>query len=135
MNDVLKDIVSATRARLREKKLNATELRRAASERPARSRFAETLRNHSSPRIIAEIKAASPSAGIIRGDLDPAAIAASYASGGAAAISVVTEPEFFGGSLEWIRAAATASKLPVLRKDFVVEAAQIYESAVAGADA
>ena len=135
MNDVLKDIVSATRTRLREKKLNPTELRRAASERPGRSRFAETLRNHSSPRIIAEIKAASPSAGIIRAELDPAAIAASYASGGAAAISVVTEPEFFAGSLDWIRVASAASKLPVLRKDFVVEAAQIYESAVAGADA
>ncbi|MFA4857712.1 MAG: indole-3-glycerol phosphate synthase TrpC [Candidatus Margulisiibacteriota bacterium] len=84
---------------------------------------------------IAEIKKASPSKGILRADLDPASFAKLYEAGGADAISVVTEREFFKGNLEYIRRVKSASKLPVLRKDFIISEAQIYESRIAGADA
>ena len=85
--------------------------------------------------VIAEIKRASPSKGALRPGLDPADLARSYERGGAAALSVLTEEEFFRGSLEDLRAARGAVSLPVLRKDFVIDEWQIYESALAGADA
>ena len=87
------------------------------------------------PRLIAEIKAASPSAGPIAPDPDVEAIARDYALGGAAAMSVVTEPEFFRGSRAWIARAKQASGLPVVMKDFVVDASQIVRGIAAGADA
>lgn len=85
--------------------------------------------------IIAEIKAASPSAGTIVENPDVEQIAADYARGGAAAISIVTEPEFFRGSTDWIRRAKEASGLPVIMKDFVVDPLQIVSGVAAGADA
>ncbi len=86
-------------------------------------------------RIIAEIKAASPSCGPLVDDLDPAFLASRYQKGGAAAISVLTEPFFFRGSLEHLRAAAEACSLPVLRKDFVVSDYQVWEARSCGASA
>jgi len=86
-------------------------------------------------RIIAEIKRASPSKGVIRPDLDVAAFASMYEQGGAAAISVLTEEKWFKGSVDDLAAARNACDLPVLRKDFMVSAYQIYESAVINADA
>ncbi|MBI5867859.1 MAG: indole-3-glycerol phosphate synthase TrpC [candidate division Zixibacteria bacterium] len=87
------------------------------------------------PAIIAEIKKASPSKGIFRDDFDPIKLATSYASGGAAAISVVTEPEYFQGDPGWLAEIRSAVTLPILRKDFIIDAIQVSESAALGADA
>jgi indole-3-glycerol phosphate synthase len=86
-------------------------------------------------RIVAEIKRASPSLGMIRPNLDPAALARSYAEGAAAAISVLTEPAFFKGSVADLHQARAAADLPVLRKDFIIDPYQVYETAAMGADA
>jgi indole-3-glycerol phosphate synthase len=85
--------------------------------------------------IIAEFKRRSPSAGIIREDASATEIACCYERGGACAISVVTEEEYFGGSIADLSAIRAATSLPILRKDFTIDAIQIYEAAVAGADA
>jgi indole-3-glycerol phosphate synthase len=86
-------------------------------------------------KIIAEFKRRSPSFGIIRDDLSAADVAHRYKRGGACAISVLTDEEYFGGSLEDLSAARSSAKLPVLRKDFIIDPIQIYEAAIAGADA
>jgi indole-3-glycerol phosphate synthase len=84
--------------------------------------------------VIAEVKKASPSKGIIREDFDPVGIARSYEKGGAACLSVLTEEDFFLGNDEYLKMARSATRLPVLRKDFVVDPYQVYESYVLGAD-
>jgi indole-3-glycerol phosphate synthase len=86
-------------------------------------------------KIIAEFKRRSPSVGNIRDDLSAAHAARCYEQGGACAISVLTDEEYFGGSLEDLSVARSSAKLPVLRKDFIIDPIQIYEAAVAGADA
>jgi len=85
--------------------------------------------------LIAECKKASPSAGLLRNDFDPVALARAYEGGGAAAISVVTEPDFFAGDPRWLGEVRAAVGLPVLRKDFVVSRRQLFETAMLGADA
>jgi indole-3-glycerol phosphate synthase len=109
-------------------------IRREAEGRPDLRPFRKSLR-HEQIALIAEIKRASPSAGLIRGEVDAAAIAAAYEEGGASALSVVTDERYFRGSLALLREARAAVSLPVLAKDFHLEPYPIAEAAAAGADA
>jgi indole-3-glycerol phosphate synthase len=99
--------------------------------------FLRTLeaRSHTGPAIIAELKKASPSRGLIRAEFNAAQLAKDVESAGAAALSVLTDEEFFQGSLENLRVASTSTKLPCLRKDFIVDEFQLLEALVYGADA
>ena len=110
----------------------ALEIRRNASPHPLLRTLEADL-----PRlkIIAEFKRKSPSLGIIRDDVSVADVARRYERGGACAISVLTDEKYFGGSLEDLSAARSSAKLPVLRKDFIIDPIQIYEAAVAGTEA
>jgi indole-3-glycerol phosphate synthase len=111
---------------------HALEIRRTAP--PHRLLQALTSKSHRL-KIIAEFKRSSPSAGIIRGDLSPGDIAHRYQRGGACAISVLTDETYFGGSIVDLRAVRSRTDLPILRKDFIIDPIQIYEAAIAGADA
>jgi indole-3-glycerol phosphate synthase len=134
---VLDQIVERTRLRLRDEPMAVEDVRRAALDRAAaKTPFAfRAAISRDSVNVIAEIKSASPSAGSIVDDPDVEAIARDYAAGGAAAISIVTEPEFFRGSTDWIARAKSATKLPVIMKDFIVEPSQLMRGIAAGADA
>jgi indole-3-glycerol phosphate synthase len=107
----------------------------AARRSPRGDACLRALRDAESPRVIAECKRRSPSRGILRADYDAAAHAASYAAAGAAAISVLTEPTFFDGSLSDLAAVRDAVPVPILRKDFIVCRYQILEAVASGADA
>jgi indole-3-glycerol phosphate synthase len=111
-------------------------LRRQAEALPPTRDFWDALQTHGGrTRIIAEIKKASPSAGVIRADFDPLAIVAAYARHGAAAISVLTDKPFFQGDLAVLQAVRQHVTLPLLRKDFILDAYQLYEARLHGADA
>jgi indole-3-glycerol phosphate synthase len=136
--DVLATIVAATR---RGVECRDTPAARAALERAARAwqprgaAFVAALAAPGRVRVIAECKRRSPSRGILRADYDPAAIARQYAAAGATGISVLTEPTFFDGALDHLRAVRAAVDTPILRKDFFVDELQILEAHAAGADA
>jgi len=100
-----------------------------------KSSFKKNISRPHHINLIAEIKKASPSRGIIRGDFNPAKIAITYQANGASAISVLTDERFFEGKLEYIKKIKESISLPVLRKDFIIDEYQIYESVAAGADA
>ncbi|HUQ31650.1 MAG TPA: indole-3-glycerol phosphate synthase TrpC [Pyrinomonadaceae bacterium] len=138
--DFLTEIIALKRARLissmKERpaetlRLSAEDVRRDAE--PHALRLA--LKNSERVNVIAEFKRASPSKGIIRAGADPAGTSRRYEEGGAAAVSVLTEEDRFQGSLDDLRAVREAVKIPVLRKDFIFDEYQLYESAAAGADA
>jgi indole-3-glycerol phosphate synthase len=136
--NILDEILAHKRVEVAEaqREISAEEMAKRAAERrdPPRG-LLRAVRVGPAPRVIAEIKRRSPSRGGIRADFDPVAIARAYEAAGAAALSVLTDASYFGGSLDALRRARTATSLPVLRKDFTIDAYQIDEAAASGADA
>ena len=111
------------------------ELKKEAMKIRVTGSFKKSISRPHHMNLIAEMKKASPSKGIIRGDFNPAKIAVAYQANGASAISVLTDERFFEGRPEYIKVVKENSSLPVLRKDFIIDEYQIYESVVLGADA
>lgn len=137
--DVLQKILQrkATEIAERSARLPLDELKARTSDAPPVRGFAAAIEAKiatGQAAVIAEVKKASPSKGVIRADFDPAAIARSYEAGGAACLSVLTDVDFFQGADEYLQQARAACSLPVLRKDFTVDPWQVYESRVLGAD-
>ena len=136
--DLLRSIVAATErivAVRRDRESMPALKRRAEAASPRGSLFESELGRAGRVNVIAECKRRSPSRGVLAADYDPVAIARHYQSGGAAAISVLTEPTFFDGSLEHLTAVRGAVDVPLLRKDFIVDEYQLFEARAAGADA
>jgi indole-3-glycerol phosphate synthase len=136
--ELLAAIVAGTRriVEVREGRESRADLeRRAVVVAPRPGRFLAAVSAPDRVNVIAECKRRSPSRGVLRDPYDPAAIAATYAKAGAAAVSVLTEPTFFDGSLDHLMAARAAVEVPVLRKDFIVSEYQLLEAVAAGADA
>lgn len=137
------DILTTILARKHEEIRQRSQIRaldsvraRAARQSPPRG-FVDAIRRKQAagqPAVIAEIKRASPSKGLIRKDFDPAAIAKSYQAGGAACLSVLTDVDFFQGSNRYLGEAREACALPALRKDFIIDPYQVHESRMIGAD-
>ena len=139
MSDILNKIIAVKRQEVAEaigrKPLAA--MRQDAESRVNTRDFVGALRAKiaaGKPAVIAEIKKASPSKGVLRADFIPADIAQSYAEFGAACLSVLTDQQFFQGSIDYLKQARASCSLPVLRKDFIIDAYQVYESRVMGAD-
>jgi indole-3-glycerol phosphate synthase len=140
MSDILKKILGVKAQEiLKAQTTKPLAAMRAAAEQAGSVRdFVAALRGKidtGQPAVIAEIKKASPSKGVLRADFRPAEIAASYALHGAACLSVLTDEQFFQGSAEYLKQARAACSLPVLRKDFIVDEYQVYQSRAMGADA
>ena len=135
--DVLQQIVTEKREEILalSHKASPAELNSQAVDAPPARDFLAALQARAGRAVIAEIKRSSPSAGRLVKEVDPAQRAKAYEAGGAAAISVLTDKTFFGGSIDDLRQAREACSLPVLRKDFIISLAQIYEARAAGADA
>ena len=144
MSDILRKILAtkADEVALAKKARSLTSMRRAAEETASEPKlqvrgFARSLRSHMAAgksAVIAEIKKASPSKGVLREQFVPAEIAASYAQGGAAALSVLTDVQYFQGNLAYLEQARNACMLPVLRKDFMLDEYQVFEARANGAD-
>jgi len=139
MSDILEKILATKRSEIDEgmDTVPLGEMRARAEAAPKPRDFIGALRTRlavSQPAVIAEIKKASPSKGVIRADFRPAEIAASYEAGGAACLSVLTDRDYFQGSPKYLMQARAACTLPVLRKDFIVDPYQVYEARAMGAD-
>jgi indole-3-glycerol phosphate synthase len=140
MSDILKKILAVKTQEVAAAKLlkPLPSLREEAGQAGATRDFTGAIRGKIAsglPAVIAEIKKASPSKGVLRADFQPAEIAASYAKHGAACLSVLTDEQFFQGSVTYLQQARAACALPVLRKDFMVDSYQIYQARAMGADA
>lgn len=136
---ILDEILEHKRAEVAQRKRNRNfeSVRAAAESCPPARGFTDALEKKvaaGAPGVIAEIKKASPSKGVIREQFDPVAIARSYEAGGAACLSVLTDERYFQGHDDYLKAARAAVDLPVLRKDFVVDAYQLFEARDLGAD-
>jgi indole-3-glycerol phosphate synthase len=139
MSDILEKILAVKRAEIAaaKQRLPLAQLRREAKAAGGQRDFVGALRGKIAaglPAVIAEVKKASPSRGVLRADFDPQAIAASYARNGAACLSVLTDEQFFQGSPDYLRQARAASGLPALRKDFMLDVYQVHEARAWGAD-
>lgn len=139
MSDILNKIVAVKREEVAaaSKRKPLAAVRFDAESRVLTRDFAGALRAKiaaGKPAVIAEVKKASPSKGVLRADFIPADIAQSYAEYGAACLSVLTDKDFFQGSVDYLKQARASCDLPVLRKDFIVDSYQVYESRVMGAD-
>lgn len=134
MSDILEKIVARKRERLAvsQAALPLAELSKLVTPKTG-GRFVQALQADGT-NIIAEIKRRSPSKGVIRENFDPVSIARNYSANGAAALSCLTEEDFFDGSLDYLRAVRQVSPLPLLRKDFIFDEYQLWEAAHAGAD-
>lgn len=136
---ILDRILESKQAEVESRRLvrSLEEVRSAAAAAPPARDFAAALRRNASgmPAVIAEVKKASPSKGVIRSDFDPEAIASAYQCGGASAISVLTDEQYFLGSLDYLMRVRARVDLPVLRKDFLIDEYQVFEARAAGADA
>ncbi len=137
MPTILDKIVAAKRQAIREAKsrLSEDELRARATDAPAVRDFLGAVAGPGPIRLIAEVKRASPSRGVLRDDFDPVEIARIYEGHGASCISVLTDEPYFQGSLDHLREVRAAVDVPLLRKDFILEGYQLYEARSAGADA
>ncbi len=139
MSDILNKIL-ATKAEeiaAAQAKLPLSEVQQLAAQQPPARDFVAAIRNKiaaGKAAVIAEIKKASPSKGVIREDFRPAEIAASYEQGGAACLSVLTDEQYFQGCADYLKQARAACNLPVLRKDFMIDPYQVYEARAMGAD-
>ncbi|MBS0455949.1 MAG: indole-3-glycerol phosphate synthase TrpC [Proteobacteria bacterium] len=139
MADVLHKILARKAQEVAERSMRVplTELIARSKDAPPVRGFADAIQvriDRGQAAVIAEVKKASPSKGVIRADFDPAAIARSYEAGGAACLSVLTDVDFFQGSDAYLRQAHAACALPVLRKDFIIDPYQVYEARALGAD-
>ena len=139
MSDILNKIIAVKRQEVAEaiSRKPLAAMRQDAESRVNTRDFVGALRAKiaaGKPAVIAEIKKASPSKGVLRADFIPADIAQSYAEFGAACLSVLTDQQFFQGSIDYLKQARASCSLPVLRKDFIIDAYQVYESRVMGAD-
>jgi indole-3-glycerol phosphate synthase len=137
MHNKLDEIIKNKSEEIEKSKLvvSQEELKKKLSTVKNRRNFLKSISNKDSVNIIAEIKKASPSKGLLKKDFDPAGIAKLYNDAGACAISVLTEKKYFMGEMGHIKAVKNESGLPVLRKDFIMDVYQVYESLVHGADA
>ena len=136
MMNILEEIVAKTKSKLEEKKqrVSLEELSSKIDfENLKETNFKKSLQNKAEA-IIAEIKKASPSAGIISNDFDPVSKSKEYESFGASALSILTEEDYFLGNIQYLKDVKATTSLPILRKDFIVDEYQIYESKLIGAD-
>ena len=136
MSSVLQEIcqVKVKHVRAQKDKISLSELESRAKTAQQPRGFINAIQSADGPALIAEVKKASPSKGVIRADFDPVAIARSYQAGGATCLSVLTDIDFFQGSDDYLRQARGACSLPVIRKDFMIDPWQILESRALGAD-
>ncbi|MCS7046069.1 MAG: indole-3-glycerol phosphate synthase TrpC [Gemmataceae bacterium] len=137
MSTILDEIVAAKRREIAERQtsVDLDELRRRAERAPAARNFRAALTRGPGLGVIAEVKKASPSAGVLRADFDPVAVARAYEAAGADCLSVLTDGPYFQGDLAYLATIRAVCPLPLLRKDFLLDPYQVFEARAAGADA